>query len=175
MVDDPQFGFLRKNYHLQPGEVFVTAEDMNISTVLGSCVAVCFWDSRRQIGGMNHIMLPVHPQGQQPSTRFGNVATFVLLDMMIEHGSRKVDLRVSVFGGANSIMSNSSGNQAMKVGQNNIMVTLKALDRLGLKVKQQDTGGTIGRKIIMNCATGVIRADFLRKFDFTHELDEVRR
>ena len=160
----------RKNYHLHPGEIFVTAEDMNITTVLGSCVAVCIWDSRRHIGGMNHVLLPVHPKNQQPSSRYGNVATFVLFDMMLERGCHKGDLQVSVFGGANSVIRGRSENKAMQVGKNNTDVTMKVLERVNLVVKQKDTGGTIGRKIVFNCATGVIRADFLRKFDFAHEL-----
>ena len=29
-----------------------------ISTLLGSCVAVCLWDPILQLGGMNHFLLP---------------------------------------------------------------------------------------------------------------------
>jgi len=170
MPEDSRPAFGRKNYHLQPGEVFVTAEDMNVSTVLGSCVAVCLWDSRRHIGGMNHVMLPRFGEGKEPSTRFGNVATFVLLDLMREHGCLRGDLEVSVFGGANSMLSAGPLNPAMQVGKNNIEVTKSVLEKLKLKIIVEDTGGTIGRKICLDCSTGKISASFLKKFDFTHEL-----
>ena len=41
-----------------PGEYFVSAEDIVIMTVLGSCIAACIWDGRARLGGMNHFMLP---------------------------------------------------------------------------------------------------------------------
>jgi len=171
MINDLKAEYGRNNYHLQPGEVFVTAEDMNVTTVLGSCVAVCLWDSRRGVGGMNHVMLPRFTSSQDPSTRFGNVATFVLLDLMKEHGCLKSDLTISVFGGANSMIRGNQQNEAMQVGKNNIEVTKNVLKKLGLSISVEDTGGSIGRKLNFDCATGEIRAEFLRKFDFVHELD----
>jgi len=39
------------------GEVYVGADDEDISTVLGSCVAVCMRDARTGVGGMNHLLL----------------------------------------------------------------------------------------------------------------------
>src|SRR5205814_10110548 len=44
--------------YLQPGQLHVSAEPTVISTVLGSCVAVCLWDAERSIGGANHYLLP---------------------------------------------------------------------------------------------------------------------
>ncbi|MEC7668842.1 MAG: chemotaxis protein CheD, partial [Pseudomonadota bacterium] len=33
----------------RPGEL--------ISTILGSCVAICLWDDQANVGGMNHILV----------------------------------------------------------------------------------------------------------------------
>jgi len=33
--------------------------------VLGSCVAVCLWDKRRGVGGMNHFVLPIARLGKE--------------------------------------------------------------------------------------------------------------
>ena len=41
-----------------PGEYYVTARDMVLVTVLGSCVSACIRDRVSGIGGMNHFMLP---------------------------------------------------------------------------------------------------------------------
>ena len=35
-----------------PGEYFVTADDMMVMTVLGSCIAACIYDPRVRVGGM---------------------------------------------------------------------------------------------------------------------------
>ncbi len=32
--------------------------DRPIATLLGSCVAVCLWDPKLRVGGLNHFMLP---------------------------------------------------------------------------------------------------------------------
>ena len=47
-----------RRHFLYPGQIFVSREAITISTILGSCAAVCLWDSRRKIGGMNHYLLP---------------------------------------------------------------------------------------------------------------------
>lgn len=166
---------LKKGYHLQPGEVFVTGEEMTISTVLGSCVAVCLYDPYKKIAGMNHVMLPKLPPGQMPSTRYGNVATFVLYDLMVEHGCSKGNLQVSVYGGANGLSKGAGPSplSVMQVGEKNLEVTLKVLQKLNLKIRHQDTGGAIGRKIQFDSTSGLVEANFLRRFDFTHELGEI--
>ena len=166
------FGITRKNYHLQPGEVFVTAEDMVITTVLGSCVAVCLYDRVRHIAGINHVMLPRMAAGQEPSTRFGNVASFVLMDMMRERNCRPANLDVHVFGGANGLgrFSDDAESSTMQVGKKNLEVTLKVLQKLRLDIIGQDVGGATGRRIQFDCKTGEIRMDMLRRFDFQEEL-----
>ncbi len=34
------------------------SESAAVTTILGSCVAVCLWDESHGIGGMNHYLLP---------------------------------------------------------------------------------------------------------------------
>ncbi len=41
-----------------PGEYYVTRGEGAISTVLGSCISACIRDPVRNVGGMNHFMLP---------------------------------------------------------------------------------------------------------------------
>ena len=51
-----------------PGEYFVANEAIIIMRTLGSCVAVCLWDRKSRIGGLNHFMLP---DGVGDSSRYG--------------------------------------------------------------------------------------------------------
>ena len=39
-------------------EWHVETNHLTLSTTLGSCVSVCLWEPSRQIGGMNHFLLP---------------------------------------------------------------------------------------------------------------------
>ena len=40
------------------GTICCPAEPAVVSTILGSCVAVCLWDKQPRLGGMNHFLLP---------------------------------------------------------------------------------------------------------------------
>lgn len=174
MPELSSFGGMRKNYHLHPGEVFVTSEDMVISTVLGSCVAVCFWDPVKKVAGMNHVMLPRVPADQAPTTKFGNVATFVLLEMMQEQGCRKNNLVTSIYGGASGLSRGQGAPiSTIQVGEKNLEVTQKVLNHLGFKPVAQDIGGETGRKIIFDCVTGEVKMNLLRRFNFKEELKEI--
>ena len=43
--------------YLLPGDIAFCQDGSMISTLLGSCVAVCLYDRRNKWGGMNHYML----------------------------------------------------------------------------------------------------------------------
>ena len=42
------------------------------------------------------------------------------------------------------------------IGDRNIMLANEMLNEYGLAIKSSDVGGHVGRKVIMNTATGVI-------------------
>ncbi|MBF0293291.1 MAG: chemotaxis protein CheD, partial [Nitrospinae bacterium] len=48
----------KKKIFVLPGEIAVTKQPSVIATLLGSCVAVCLYNTKGQYGGMNHYMLP---------------------------------------------------------------------------------------------------------------------
>ena len=40
-----------QNYFLKPGFIYVATKPTMISTVVGSCIAVCVFDRKQKIGG----------------------------------------------------------------------------------------------------------------------------
>jgi chemotaxis protein CheD len=62
--------------YLAPGLLYASAGAAQVTTILGSCVAVCLWDSEGRVGGMNHFLLP---EGGPPSPRFGESAVPLFL------------------------------------------------------------------------------------------------
>src|SRR5690606_42079534 len=60
----------------------VTDEDMIVSTVLGSCVAVCLTDPGRRIAGMNHFLLP--DGGGATGGRYGVYAMELLINGLMK-------------------------------------------------------------------------------------------
>jgi chemotaxis protein CheD len=140
-----------KSRFLQPGQLVVSAEPMQITTILGSCVAVCLWDSKRRIGGMNHFMLPIHSGSSVSSPRFGNVAMTQLVDSLRAAGGRLPFLQARVFGGSCMFEQLQS---ATHLGQKNVELALDFLSRNHIDVIQRETGGKRGRKLIYRTDEG---------------------
>ena len=58
--------------HVGQGEHYVSSDpDVMLTTILGSCVAVCLRDPRAGIGGMNHFLLPETHAGADTCRRYG--------------------------------------------------------------------------------------------------------
>jgi chemotaxis protein CheD len=141
---------------LSQGELHCTAEPTMVTTVLGSCVAVCLSDRARGLGGINHFLLP-HCDGDQLNLRYGDVAIDRLLDGMLSLGARVGDLEAKVFGGAAVMPMNAPENN---VGTRNVEVAMARLRSLGITVVARRTGGSRGLSVRLFTATGdvLIRA-----------------
>jgi chemotaxis protein CheD len=139
--------------HLHAGQVFASAQACTISTVLGSCVAVCLVDPVRRFGGANHYLLPMYVVGGAASPRFGNVAIEQLVDKMALLGSRKRDLQAKVFGGASTLAPGSRPEEE-SLGWQNVEVARRALATLGIPVVAEDVGGGRGRKLLFRTDEG---------------------
>jgi chemotaxis protein CheD len=151
-------------YYIEPGYVYFSRQPATLRTVVGSCVAVCLYDRVLTMGGMNHYLKPkVHDKGKATPT-FGNVAIPALLRMMEEAGSRRSDIVAQILGG-----SAPEGATHPGIGEQNVTVARQVLARQGIRVIGEDTGGSIGRKIIFDTGTGeiaVLRVQKLRSSDW---------
>ena len=144
----------RQRAYLLPGQLHVSAEPCQIRTILGSCVAICLWDSHQHVGGMNHFLLPASSAGHPATTRFADVATKTLLDKLRALGCRVPHLQAKIFGGAS--MFQKQGRPAVSLGAQNVAVAVELMSSAGIPVIVQETGGTRGRKIMLNTDDGVV-------------------
>lgn len=138
---------------LLPGELIVTGECLKISTILGSCVSVCLFDEVHRIAGMNHYLLPVNNQKDSSHFRYGNESLEYMLNQMLGMGASLSHLKASLFGGSAMFQKTF---YSYNVGQQNIDVARQFLDTKGISIKQTETGGTLGRKIVFDTNTGAI-------------------
>jgi len=116
----------KNDYFLQSGFIFLPEKTTDISTVLGSCVAVCIYDKKRQKGGMNHFQLPFIYEQRKATARYGNIATVTLINMLVRDGSKIKHLEAQLFGGAfNPQIS------PQNVGRDNIKIAKKVLAQNG--------------------------------------------
>ena len=73
-----------RRVYLAPGRLYASAEADQVTTILGSCVAVCLWDPQVRVGGVNHFLLP---EGVPPSPRFGQSAVPLLIESVLDLGA----------------------------------------------------------------------------------------
>ena len=139
--------------YLFPAEIFVTREPTMVSTVLGSCVAVCLWDSRSVIGGMNHYLLPLWNGDGLATPKYGNIAIRQLVEKVVAKGGERKNLQAKIFGGA-AMWSNTEGLFA--IGLRNIELAQQQLKELQIPVVASDVGGTLSRKIFFNTGDGSV-------------------
>lgn len=147
-------------HFLYPSTLFASREPYIVNTILGSCVAVCLYDTVWKFGGINHYMLPFWNGQGLASPKFGNIAINKLLEKMQSMGSSQKNLVAKVFGGGNIL--EASTTQFM-IGDRNITVAKDMLKELKIQIISQSVGGTLGRKIQFNIETGEVKQRMIEK------------
>jgi chemotaxis protein CheD len=133
----------------------VSNEPTLVTTILGSCVAVCLFDPEEKIGGINHFMLPFWNGEGLASAKYGNIAMEKLMQEMEKKGAKKKNMIAKLFGGANQ------ANFTMKIGERNVEVARNMLKQQNIRVVAESVNGTIGRKLIFDTSTGEVRMKFV--------------
>ncbi len=143
-------GRFQKNVSIiHPGEFFSSPEDIIISTILGSCVAVALYDPVTRRSGLNHFMLPgeIHSREffKEESGRYGMFAMELLINDMLKQGCRRERLQAKVFGGGHVLHQTSSGN----IPESNVRFALEFLETEKIPIVTRDVGGTEARKVLL--------------------------
>jgi chemotaxis protein CheD len=143
---------------LKPGELFLSREPALVSTVLGSCVSITFFEPVASLGAMCHVMLPTGPMGD--GFRFVDSTLGYMVDKIVGMGIRLDRCEVKMFGGADVLLPRELEGIRLSIGCQNIREARNGLSLLGVVPKASDVGGKHGRKLIFNSHTGDV---FLKK------------
>ena len=133
--------------NVQPGGWSVE-NDRPLSTLLGSCVAVCLFDPVMRVGGLNHFMLPdmgSKKHGDVDSLLAGNFAMEALLNALLTKGARKARMQAKAFGGGTIIDTEQS---SLSIGMRNANFAKEWLDRENIRLASSDFLGPWSRKIL---------------------------
>lgn len=139
--------------NVQPGAWSVES-DQPMSTLLGSCVAVCLFDPILRLGGINHFMLPDmggRKHGDVDSLLSGNFAMEALLNGLLTRGAKKVRLQAKAFGGGTIIDANAG---SLSIGMRNANFAKEWLAREGISLVSSDFLGPWSRKILFLPSSG---------------------
>jgi chemotaxis protein CheD len=137
-------------YFLYPGQMYVSSDPVVITTILGSCAALCLWDSHRRIGGMNHYLLPEGTDGSPNRLRYGNIANPALLNELLARGSEIKYLQAKVFGGSCAF----AADPLQSVGTRNAQLAEEFLRKAGIPLVGKDVSGKHGRKLMFQTQDG---------------------
>jgi chemotaxis protein CheD len=153
---------------LLPGEYYVTRGGEAVSTVLGSCVSACVRDPLKNVGGMNHFMLPEDAavaanNWLDPAvglaTRYGSYAMETLINELLKLGAARERLEIKIFGGGRILTGMAD------VGARNIEFARNYLKIEGLRIAAEDLGGTQPRKVVYFPDSGRVRMRRLRPIE----------
>jgi chemotaxis protein CheD len=143
-----------------PGEFYVTRHAEAVSTVLGSCVSACIRDTRLNVGGMNHFMLPLDAsmgasawgEAASSATRYGNVAMELLVNEILKLGGRRADLEIKLVGGGHVL-----AEMTTDIGRRNIEFVRHFIQQEGYRVAGEDLGDRFARRVVYFPQSGRMR------------------
>jgi chemotaxis protein CheD len=125
---------------------------------LASCVALTVYCPVKNAAGMAHIALPIPDRVNDNSNirpyYYAITAVPLLINRMCnKYGCSKNDLKIKLFGGADSIQV----NDVFEIGKKNLNIIKESLACLGLRYNASETGGRYSRTLEMYISSGNIK------------------
>lgn len=124
------------------------APDAITTLGLGSCVGVVLYDSKAQIAGMVHIMLPdsTKIKNNENCAKFADTGIEEMVKRIVAAGASRAALKSKIAGGA-QMFAFKSENDLLRVGARNVEAVKAKLSELGIPIIAEDTGDSYGRTI----------------------------
>lgn len=132
---------------------FRVAKGAVLKTIgLGSCIGIALFDPVRKVGGLAHVMLPQSSNGTARSAKYADHAIEMMLESMGRLGSKKEDIIAKMAGGAQIFKHMTL--DVLKIGNRNVDAIKAQLEKFGLRLVSEDTGGTQGRSVYFYTTDG---------------------
>lgn len=127
--------------------------DSLITIGLGSCVGIAIYEPITKIGGLSHIMLPDSTafKDANKSEKFADLA-IPQMTAEIKKASGKVKLVAKISGGA-SMFQLSKEPPSGTIGARNVAAVKNSLERMGIELLGEHTGGSMGRTMSVDLET----------------------
>lgn len=167
-----------KKIILEPGDIHISSGPALVWTVLGSCVAIILYSNTRHKGAVCHAQLPENTHSPKKcydycplpcyketiktnSNKYVTCSVRFMVESLAAQGIQNNELEAYIYGGASrfDIKFNGKG-----VGERNVEAARTILKNLNIKIKNENTGGTGGRKVEFYTETGKIRVTINKAF-----------
>ena len=136
------------NVHTVIGGEFAVGADREgiaFKTLLGSCVAIMFYDKKLKIKGMNHFLLPSSASSNE-DMKYGLFSVESMLNEMYKQGCKKEHMAVKISGGADIMQLGSLG---VSIGHRNVEFAKDFCRSEGFPIVSEHCRGEHGRLILM--------------------------
>jgi chemotaxis protein CheD len=140
--------------------------DTLITTLgLGSCVAITIHDPSTLVGGLAHVLLPAQAATRAVANpaKFAESAVPMLLEEMAALGAGPPSRLVAKLAGGASMFAALLQSGGLNVGERNVVAARAALERAGVRVAAEDTGGDHGRSIYFHVSDGRVEVRSLKR------------
>ena len=156
----------RKKVHLHAGDYCFGEANLELHTLLGSCVSVTLWHPELKIGGMCHFALPV--RNEEPddklNPRYGSDCFGLFQRSAARYQTPLRAFEAKIFGGGNILKHNTPNAfesvQKTPVGDKNVQVAFEFLMANNIEMKVAHVGESGYRKIIFDVASGDVWVKF---------------
>jgi len=132
-----------------------SAPSVLVTYGLGSCLGIVLDDRERSLGGLAHTLLPaLRPGlGAERLGKFVDVAIRLMVEELLALGAVRERLTARIAGGAN--MFEALGGAAGEgIGARNVRSARETLHDLAIPLVAEDVGGSHGRTLEYDVATG---------------------
>ncbi len=137
------------------GQAVASADpSLEMSTILGSCVATCLFDPHARVGGMNHFLLakPLNEfRDRKFDSDYGLYLMELLVNEMLHLGASKMNMKGRLYGGANI------NSDLTPIGSANADFARGFLRQEGIPQVFEDLEGRSARRIHFRPASGLVR------------------
>ncbi len=124
---------------------------VELTTVLGSCIACCLYDPSSNVGGMNHFLLAEPTNGRGVDEQYGAYLMEVLVNEMLAYGASRAAMRAHLYGGANM----HTGMR--RIGSANAAFATNFLNSERIELVRSSLGGAQARRVDFRPARGQAR------------------
>lgn len=148
-VSNSRFTQQTKGYNTHTvigGEFAVGKDDDNVAfkTLLGSCVALMFYDKNKKIKSMNHFLLP-KTDSTISDMKYGLFSVEAMLNEMYKQGCSKSDIVAKISGGADIMNLNLKNS----IGSRNVEFAKEFCRKEGFRIISEHVRGEHGRLILL--------------------------
>ena len=123
-----------------------------LKAVVGSCIGVSMYSPELRLGMLSHVVLPQAKGRTDYPGKYADTAISHMQSVLAGRGAQAGRLVAKIAGGASMF----GDGAATQIGAANVQAAAAALKAAGIRLAGSDVGGTSGRRLSFDLATGEV-------------------